>query len=165
MIQVRSAIEGDFESIWPIFHRVVSEGGTYPYTPETTPDEARSYWMAPPAKTYVALDQDRIFGTDFLKPNQPGLGSHVANEGFMVDPDRQGSGIGKTMVEHALTEAHQMGYRAMQFNLVVRTNVAALALWEKVGFDIIGTLPGAFHHPELGFVDAYVMYKSLDRHR
>ena len=92
MIQVRSAIEGDFESIWPIFHRVVSEGGTYPYAPETTSDEARSYWMAPPAKTYVALDRDRIFGTYFLKPNQPGLGSHVANAGFMVDPDRQGHG-------------------------------------------------------------------------
>ena len=165
MIQVRSAIEGDFESIWPIFHRVVSEGASYPYAPETTPDEARSYWMAPTAQTYVALVRDRISGTYFLKPNQPGLGSHVANAGFMVDPDRQGRGIGRAMAEHALAEAQRLGYRAMQFNLVVRTNTAALALWEKVRFELVGTLPGATHHQEQGFVDAYVMYKSLDAHR
>tara|TARA_B100000315_G_C14284744_1_gene454669 strand:+ start:129 stop:626 length:498 start_codon:yes stop_codon:yes gene_type:complete len=165
MIQVRPASDDDFEAVWRIFHRVVSEGDTYPYSPDTNPDEARSYWMEPPARPYVALDGNRISGTYILKPNQPGLGSHVVNAGFMVDPAEQGRGIGRVMVEHALAEARHLGYRAMQFNLVVSTNTAAVALWKKVGFEIVGTLPGAFHHPEHGYVDAYVMYKTLDDYR
>jgi len=93
--------------------------------------------------------------------NQRGLGSHVANASFMVDPSCSGRGIGRQMGEHCLEEARRLGYLAMQFNFVVSTNGAAVALWQKLGFAIVGTVPKAFRHSTLGYVDTYVMYRSL----
>jgi len=80
----------------------------------------------------------------------------------MVDPARQGAGIGKAMAVHCLRQAKQAGFLAMQFNFVVSTNAGALALWKALGFSIVGTLPRAFRHRALGCVDAHVLYRSLD---
>ena len=127
-----------------------------------------AYWFAPGARTYVAeLDRlkgssfDRIVGTYILRANQGGGGAHVANAGFMVAPKVQGRGIGGAMAEHCLAQARQLGFRAMQFNFVVSTNESALRLWHRLGFKIVGTLPGAFSHPIKGNVDVYVMYRAL----
>ena len=109
----------------------------------------------------MAEKDGRVVGTYILRPNQAGGGSHVANAAFMVAPDAQGSGVGREMAEHCLDQARRMGFCAMQFNFVVSTNVPAIHLWERLGFKIVGTLPGAFHHPEKGYVDVYVMYRSL----
>jgi len=161
MIQVRRAREDDFEAIWSIFHRVVQAADTYPYPPDTDRQEAYRLWMAPPNRTYIALEGGEIVGTYYLRPNQPGQGAHVANAGFMVDPDRQGRGAGRAMGEHALEEARRAGFLAMQFNMVVSTNHPAVALWQDLGFTITGTIPGAFNHPEHGLVDAHIMYLKL----
>ena len=161
MIEIRSAKSTDFDAIWKIFHQVVSQGDTYVFSPDITKEEAHSIWMAPSVKTYVACMKEVILGTYILKPNQPGLGSHVANAAFMVDPSAQGQGFGKRMGEHAIDEARRLGYKAMQFNFVVSTNTGAVVLWQKLGFKIAGTLPGVFQHRELGLVDAYVMHRVL----
>jgi len=79
----------------------------------------------------------------------------------MVAGSARGQRIGRAMAEHCLDEARRMGFRAMQFNFVVSTNAPAIHVWEQLGFKIIGTLPSAFHHPEKGYVDVYVMYRSL----
>ena len=102
-------------------------------------------------------------GTYYIKANQPGLGSHVCNCGYMVCADARGKGIGRAMCEHSLVEARKLGFKAMQYNLVVSTNRGAIKLWQDLGFDIIGTLPGAFEHRHKGFVDAFVMYQWIDR--
>ncbi len=159
-IEIRRATESDFHAIWEIFHRVVAKGDTYPYAPDTTQEEAHSLWMSGSVETYVASESGKIVGTYILKPNQPGLGSHVANAGFMVDPEYQGKGVGKTMAEHAIKRAKERGFLAMQFNFVVSTN-PAVALWKKLGFVIVGTLPKGFRHQNLGLVDAYVMHRFL----
>lgn len=161
MITIRKAGEADFDAIWRIFHQVVRRGDTYTYNPETTREQAHSIWMSSGHATYVACVEDRIVGTYILKPNQPGLGSHVANAGYMVVTDGRGQGVGRAMCEHSLEEARGMGFQAMQFNMVVSTNEAAVALWKKVGFSIVGTLPQAYRHRELGLVDAYVMHRFL----
>lgn len=109
----------------------------------------------------MAEADGRVVGTYVLKPNQPALGSHVANASFMVSPVARGSGVGRSMGEHSLAEARRLGFRAMQFNFVVSTNEAAVRLWQRLGFGIVGTLPGAFRHARLGFVDAYVMFQEL----
>jgi ribosomal protein S18 acetylase RimI-like enzyme len=117
--------------------------------------------MAAGVRAYVAAMDGRIVGTYILKANQPGLGSHVANAGYMVKRDAQGLGVGRAMCEHSLDEARRQGFLAMQFNMVVSTNEGAVALWKKLGFTIVGTLPKAFRHKKLGLVDAFIMHRFL----
>jgi GNAT superfamily N-acetyltransferase len=124
-------------------------------------DEALAYWFRSDTHTYVAECDGRIVGTYILRPNQPALGSHVANAAFMVSPSARGLGTGRRMGEHCLDEAHRLGFRAMQFNFVVSTNQPAVRLWQQLGFAVVGTLPGAFRHSQHGFVDAYVMFRTL----
>ena len=158
---IRRATDADFEGIWEIFHAVVAKGDTYVYDPATTREEARAIWMAPGLFTYVALVDGEIAGTYVLRANQPALGSHVANCGYMVHPGQGGRGLGRAMCEHSLEEARGMGFLAMQFNAVVSTNERAVALWRKMGFSIVGTVPKAFRHRELGLVDLFVMFRFL----
>lgn len=161
MITIRKAVEEDFDAIWLIFQQVVQQGDSYTFDPETTREQAYLVWMAGDLTTFVASISDEIVGTYILKANQPGLGSHVANAGYMVSNGARGKGVGGAMCEHSLEAARKMGFRAMQFNMVVSTNGSAVALWKKFGFSIVGTLPKAFRHRELGLVDAYVMHRFL----
>jgi L-amino acid N-acyltransferase YncA len=160
-MDIRRATEADFELIWAIFRAVVSTGTTYVFDPETSAEDAFAYWLGPGVRSYVAEDEGRVVGMYKIVPNQRDLGSHVANASFMVDPDFSGRGAGREMGLHCLEEAREAGFLAMQFNFVVSTNEAAVALWKKLGFAIVGTLPKAFRHRELGYVDAYVMYRFL----
>ena len=160
-IKIRRALDSDFDAIWPLFREVIEAGDSYVYDPQTTKEQARAIWMADEVTTYVACVGERIVGTYILKPNQQGRGSHVANAGYMVSAEASGKGLGRAMCEHSLKEAREAGYTAMQFNMVVSTNEAAVALWKKLGFSIVGTLPKAFRHKRLGLVDAYVMHRFL----
>jgi L-amino acid N-acyltransferase YncA len=159
---IRKADDRDFDRIWPIFHEIVSQDETYAYSPDTDRNAAFKIWMVTPTATYVALDQGKIMGTYYIKPNQAALGAHVCNAGFMVSSPARGRGIGRAMCEHSQTEAVKLGFKAMQFNLVVSTNKGAIKLWTDMGFSMVGTLPHAFKHKNLGFVDAVVMYKLLE---
>jgi len=161
MIEIRKATEPDFDSIWMIFKQVVAAGDTYVFSLDTSKREARGHWMSDSVHTYVACEENAILGTYIIRQNQPGLGSHVANAAFMVDPAAQGRGIGRLLGEHAIAQARDLGFEAMQFNFVVSTNTGAIALWEKLGFQIVGRLPKAFRHKQLGLVDAYVMHRFL----
>ncbi|MES2572858.1 MAG: GNAT family N-acetyltransferase [Verrucomicrobiota bacterium] len=158
---IRSATHADADAIWNIFHEVVAPGDTYVFSPQMPREEALAYWFGKETHTYVAESAGQVVGTYILRPNQPALGSHVANAAFMVSPAARGSGVGKRMGEHSLAEARRLGFLAMQFNFVVSTNHAAVRLWQQLGFQIIGTLPGAFRHLQRGFVDAYVMFRAL----
>jgi len=140
---------------------VVARGDTYVFDPQIPREEALGYWLHPGTHPYVAESDGQVVGTYILRPNQPALGSHVANAALMVLPAARGSGIGRGMGEHSLAEARRLGFRAMQFNFVVSTNEAAVRLWQQLGFQIVGTFPGAFRHAQLGFVDAYVMFRML----
>ena len=160
-LTIRDANDGDRDAIWEIFRATVAPGDAFVYDPNTPREEAMAYWFANGTRTYVAEADGKIVGSYILRANRPGLGNHVANAGFMVDPASRGSGIGRTMGEHALAEARRLGYRAMQFNFVISTNRSAVELWQQLGFKIVGTLPGAFRHAQKGFVDAYVMFRFL----
>jgi L-amino acid N-acyltransferase YncA len=160
MIEIREATAGDRDAIWDIFREVIAAGDTYAFDPGMSRHDALGYWFQADTRTYVAESRGRILGTYILRPNQSGGGSHVANAAFMVASDARGQGIGRAMAEHCLSEARLLGFRAMQFNFVVSTNDSAVRLWQKLGFKIVGTLPGAFHHPEKGYVDVHVMFRS-----
>lgn len=158
---IREAEENDWPAIWPIISAVVAGGDTYVFKPDTPESVLKDYWLAPDKWTYVATDVERVVGTFWLKANQPGLGSHVANAAYMVAPDAGGRGIGKEMALWSLVEARRLGFAAMQFNFVVKSNTVAVELWKKIGFDIIGEIPDAFDHVENGLTNAYIMYRKL----
>ena len=161
MVEIREATAANRDAIWDIFREVVAARDTYAFDPGMSRQDAPGYWFQANTRTYIAESSGRIVGTYILRPNQSGGGSHVANAAFMVAPVARGRGIGRAMAEHCLTEGRRLGFRAMQFNFVVSTNDPALRLWQKLGFKIVGTLPGAFRHPEKGYVDVYVMFRSL----
>jgi L-amino acid N-acyltransferase YncA len=161
-VTIRKATKTDFSAMWDIFHAVIQGGDTYVFAPDTSDAEAYEYWFGPDVTSYVAEDRGWILGMYRLVANQRGLGSHVANASFMVAPGQQRQGIGTILGRHSLIEAKKVGFSAMQFNFVVSTNEAAVRLWKKLGFAVVGTLPGAFRHSSLGFVDVYVMYRFLD---
>jgi len=159
---IKPASAADLDAIWHIFQAVVATGTTYAFAPDTCRDDGQAYFFGPGIASWVVEDEGRIVGMYKLVPNRRDLGSHVGNASFMVDPAHAGHGVGKAMGLHCLREARRAGFLAMQFNFVVSTNTGAVALWKKIGFDIVGTLPRAFNHRERGLVDAYVMYRFLD---
>ena len=161
-MKIRPATDIDRDAIWNIFHEVAGAADMYALDPNISRDDALAYWFAHGTHTYVAEQPAiGIAGTYILRPNQSGGGSHVANAGFMVSASARGQGLGRAMAEHCFSEARRLGFRAMQFNYVISTNVAAIRLWQDLEFEIVGTLPDAFRHPEKGYVDVYVMYRSL----
>lgn len=161
-IQIRPAAAADFEPMRQIFDAHVGAGETYSFEPGTPRATFDHYWFGPGVASYVALDAAaRVLGMYRLAPNQPGRGAHVANGSYMVGAQAQGAGVGTLLGRHSLIEARRLGYLAIQFNFVVSTNHAAVALWRKLGFSIVATLPKAYRHRRLGYVDAYVMYQLL----
>ena len=161
MLEIREAIAADFGRIWPIFQAIAAAGDTYAYPPDVTKSEGAHLWMALPRKTFVAEDDGELLGTYYVKTNQAGPGAHVCNCGYMVTDTARGRGIATAMCEHSQQVARDLGYEAMQFNFVASTNEGAVRLWQKLGFEIVGRLPGAFKHPIQGNVDALVMHKWL----
>ncbi|WP_299437895.1 GNAT family N-acetyltransferase [uncultured Rhodospira sp.] len=158
---IRPARPEDDEAIWRIIGPTIRAGETYALPRDMTRDAALAYWRGPAHEAFVAETDDGILGTYYMRPNQQGGGSHVANCGYMTRADATGRGIARAMAEHSLVHAKARGFLAMQFNCVVSTNARAIALWQRLGFAIAGTLPGAFDHPTHGFVDAYVMVRWL----
>ncbi len=118
-------------------------------------------WFDPPVVCYVAEENGEVVGTYFVRQNQPGRGDHVANGGYMVAPEARGHGLASALCEHSLEIARRLGFTAMQYNFVIATNAAAVRVWEKCGFAVVGRLPGAFRHREMGPVDVLVMYRGL----
>jgi L-amino acid N-acyltransferase YncA len=161
-MQIRRAVESDFEAMWPIFRAVVASGTTYIFAADTSYTDAFAFWFGSEVTSFVAEENGRIVGMYKFAANHRDRGSHVANAAFMVDPQCSGRGIGRVMGVHCLREAKRAGFLAMQFNIVVSTNEAAVALWKKLGFSIVGTLPQVFRHEKQGYVDAFVMHRFLD---
>lgn len=161
-MNIREAKVADWESIYPFFAAIVAAGDSYAYPPNLTRDEARPLWMeSPPNRTVVAVNDGRIVGTAKMGPNRPGRGAHVATASFMVDPNYQGHGIGAELGRYVIQWAREAGYSSMQFNAVVETNVAAVRLWRRLGFEILTTVPEAFDHREHGLVGLHIMYLHL----
>jgi ribosomal protein S18 acetylase RimI-like enzyme len=158
-MQLRPATAADREAIWTVLQPVIRAGETYALDRDMSREAALAYWLANEA--FVAEDDGAVVGTYYLRPNQAGGGAHVCNCGYMVSTAAAGRGVARAMCAHSLEHARRRGYRAMQFNFVVGSNVRAVHLWESMGFEVIGRVPGGFEHPRLGFVDALMMYQEL----
>lgn len=158
---IREITKGDFELFWPTFESIIQAQESYAFDPAMSFDDAYHLWCVVPAKTFVYEENGQILGSYYIKPNAMGPGSHVCNCGYMVADAARGKGVARQMCEHSQEVAVRLGFAAMQFNAVVSTNEVAVKLWQKLGFTIIGTLPKAYRHGTLGYVDSFIMYKSL----
>lgn len=158
---IRSATPADDDAIWAILQPVFRAGETYPIPRDISRADALAYWRSPGHAVFVAVAEDAVVGTYYLRANNRGGGGHVANCGFMTAGHVSGRGVAKSMCNHSLAEARRRGFSAMQFNFVIASNQRAVRLWQACGFSIVGTLPAAFKHPAQGAVDAYVMYRML----
>jgi GNAT superfamily N-acetyltransferase len=160
---IRAFSEPDWPQMWPIIGEIVRAADTFTYDPEMTEAEARAMWVEPPpGLTVVAVERDRILGTAKMGRNRPGPGAHVSTASFMVAREARRRGVGTALCRFALDWAREQGYAGMQFNAVAATNTAAIAVYERLGFEIVGTVPGAFEHPVKGRVGLHVMYAGLD---
>lgn len=160
-MEIRKAADADKQAVWKIIKEVIAGGDTYVFEPETPETEMLDYWFSPEKHNYVAVIEGEIVGAFWLKPNQPGLGSHVGNAAYIVSSAAKGKGVGRRMAEYSLDEARRLGFESMQFNFVVKSNEVAVKLWRSVGFEVIGEIPDAFRHQTNGMTNAYIMYRKL----
>jgi ribosomal protein S18 acetylase RimI-like enzyme len=160
-MHIRPATTADEAAIWQILEPVIRAGETYALPRGMTRADALAYWTGPDRETFLAEDGGNVLGTYYIKPNQQGGGSHVANCGYVTARAATGRGVARAMCQHSLAHARAVGFRAMQFNFVASTNIRAVALWESLGFTTLACLPAAFHHPTAGYVDALVMFQPL----
>ena len=162
VMEIRPFSEIDWRQVWPVVRDIVRAADTYAWDPAMTEAEARAIWIEkPPGLTVVALDDERILGSAKMGPNRPGPGSHVATASFMVAAEARGRGVGTALCRYALDWARGRGFAGMQFNAVAESNRGAIEIYRRLGFDIVGTVPGAFAHPTLGRVGLHVMYRAL----
>jgi L-amino acid N-acyltransferase YncA len=160
--RLRPATDEDWPQIWPFFRATVEEGETYAYPAGLTSEEARALWYEPaPGQTVVLEEEGAILGSAKMGPNRPGNGAHVGTASFMVDESARGRGVGRRLAEHVVQWHRDQGFRGIQFNAVVETNTAAVALWKSLGFEVVGTVPGAFRSPTHGYVGLHVMFLPL----
>jgi L-amino acid N-acyltransferase YncA len=162
-VLIREARAEDWPQIWPVFREIVAAGETYAYDPDLSSEEARATWMErPPGATVVAVGDDGLLlGTAKMGPNRPGRGAHVGTASFMVPSGARGRGVGRALAEHVVAWHRECGFRGIQFNAVVETNHGAVRLWQSLGFEVVGTVPGAFEHPTQGYVGLHVMFLPL----
>jgi L-amino acid N-acyltransferase YncA len=161
MSVIRAATEADWPALWGLFRQVASAGDAFAYDADTPESVVRKLWIEPPARAFVAERAGCVLGTYYVRPNQPGRGAHVANAGYIVAESARGQGIALALCEHSLDTARSLGFTAMQFNFVVSTNSAALRVWEKCGFTVVGRIPAAFRHATLGLVEVLILHRFL----
>jgi L-amino acid N-acyltransferase YncA len=161
-LQIRPYEAADWPAVWQLLEPVFRSGATFPHDPAITEAEARVAWVKQSQAVMMAVDPaGAVVGTYYLRPNSLALGAHVANAGYVVAEHCRRQRVGSRLCQHSLQTARRLGFRAMQFNLVVSTNTAGIRCWQRNGFEVVGTLPGAFRHQRLGYVDALVMVQSL----
>jgi L-amino acid N-acyltransferase YncA len=150
-----------FSQFWPVFSAIIQAEETYAFDPDLNEQQAFALWCTLPAETYVAVEDGIVLGSYYIKANASGPGAHVCNCGYMVENAARGKGVAKALCLHSQQRALALGFKAMQFNAVVSSNTVAVALWQKLGFEVVGRVPKAYRHKQLGLVDTLVMYQWL----
>lgn len=160
-LNIRPATPADDEALWAILQPVLAAGDTYAWPSHPSREEGLALLHPHGGHTCVALRGDQVVGLYVVKANYGGPGDHVANAGYMVAPEARGAGVGEALCRHSIEFARGFGYRALVFNAVVSTNTGAIRLWQRCGFNIVGTVPAAFRHPLHGEVAVHVMHRAL----
>lgn len=160
-VTIRPVKPEEYDQIWEILRQVIKTGDTYVFDPESSKEKMLGYWISPDKHCFVAEVEGAVAGSFLIKNNQPDLGNHVANASYIVHPEFRGLGIGRKIGEASIFKAKELGYHAMQFNYVIKTNTPAVTLWKSLGFRIVGEVPNAYRHQHLGLTNVYIFYREL----
>ncbi len=152
----------DEEALFAIFKEVVDAGCQFPYE-SSSMQEFRTQFFGPTSQVYVCRSAEgQIIGGFYLKSNYSGRSEHIANAAYMIKSTHRGLGIGTLLVKSSLRIASALGFLAMQFNMVLSQNAGAIKLYERLGFEIVGTIPNAIRNADGSFQDGYTMYRRID---
>lgn len=160
-MQIRPATEADWPALWTIIEPIMRSGETFALPRDGSEAVARAYFASSEKVNFVAEADGVILGASYVRANQQGGGSHIANCGYMTAPAARGRGVARALCAHSIDYCRAEGFKGIQFNFVVSSNEPAVHLWQSLGFAIVGTLPQAFNHPSHGYVDSYVMFRAL----
>jgi GNAT superfamily N-acetyltransferase len=160
VLEIRPIRDTDWPQVHELVVEVASAGETYAMDVPQSVEETREFWTG--QQVVVAVDGESVLGSAKMGPNRPAQGAHVGTASFVVAPAARGRGIGRALGEYVVEWHRAEGFAGIQFNAVVATNVGAVKLWQSLGFETIGTVPGAFRLPDSSYADLLVMYLRLD---
>ena len=144
-IKIRKYEPSDIPAMVRIWNEVVEEGVAFPQEDGLTEESGTSFFVA---QTYCGVAEDRstkeVLGLYILHPNNIGRCGHLSNASYAVASSARGLHIGEKLVKDCIAQAHIAGYKILQFNAVVRSNIRARHLYERIGFHLLGTVPGGF---------------------
>lgn len=159
-ITVREYRSKDLAAMMEIWNTVVEEANAYPQVDTLLENEATIFFAAQ-SYTGVAVVDGEVVGLYILHPNNIGRCGHIANASYAVKVDFRGKKIGEKLVQDSLQKGKELGFKIMQFNAVVSTNLAAIHLYEKIGFQKLGVIPGGFKLGDGSFMDIILYYILL----
>jgi len=152
----------DEKGLYEIFQQVVDAGNLFPYE-NSSMEEFQRQFFGPQSHVYVCrCPEKNVIGGFYIRPNYSGRSRHIANAAYMIRSTHRGQGIGTLLVKSSLPIAKSLGFQTMQFNMVLSQNIAAVKLYQKLGFTITGTLPQAVRNPDGSYQDGYIMHRKLE---
>ena len=161
-INIRKYESNDSLACRAIWNHVVKEGNAFPQEQGLSEEEADVFFKS---QTYTGVAEDlesgQIVGLYILHPNNIGRCGHIANASYAVKSDIRGEHIGEKLVKDCLKQGPSFGFRILQFNAVVATNVHAIHLYERLGFQKLGTIPGGYHMDDGHYEDIILYYHIL----
>ena len=158
-LEIRPYREEDLANMVGLWNKIVETGEAFPQVYEMTLEEGRAFF-AEQTLTTVAVVDDKLFGLYILHPNGVGRCAHVANASYAVAAKSRGLGLGRALVLDSIEQAKKKGFAGLQFNAVVASNDAAIHLYESLGFDLVGTIPGGFINGTGDYEDIRIYYLS-----
>lgn len=159
-MMIRKYEEKDLPEMIGIWNEVVEEGIAFPQEEDLDAESGKEFF-ATQSFTGVAEDGGRVVGLYILHPNNVGRCGHICNASYAVASEERGKHIGEQLVLDCLKKGRELGFRVLQFNAVVESNVHARHLYERLGFRQLGTIPGGFRMKDGHYENICPYYHEL----
>lgn len=159
--QIRKYTTEDLPEMRQIWNVIVEEANAFPQDSGFSSDGEAGAFFAAQTYTGVAEHNGKISGLYILHPNNIGRCASIANASFAVLPGFRGMGVGKSLVEDCLRKGKEFGFHVLQFNAVVASNLGAIHLYEKLGFERLGQIPACFQKKDGSYEDLLLFFHRL----